>query len=143
MTQEVVKNYNRNQIGQFAMSPEKQKALAIKNSLAQFTGTESYHKFSILSKLVITDGVKYLCDKASAYWLMDLIASYQSKCQKDEMLRDMQFWTITVNGSQAVVKCERDTNDVAFSQKIGYTDFPLDEIKLYCQNGVILLPSEY
>ena len=113
------------------------------STLSMFTGTEGYHKFSILSKLVLTDGVKYLCDKTGAYWLMDLIASYQQKCMKDEMLRDMQFWTLKVIDGTGVVTCDRDTDDTAFTQKIPYTDFPLEEIKLYCQNGVVLLPSEY
>jgi hypothetical protein len=28
-------------------------------------------------------------------------------------------------------------------QKIPYTNFPLDEVKMYLIDGVILLPSEY
>jgi len=113
------------------------------SGMEQCTGTETYHKFSILSKLVLTDGVKYLCEKAGAYWLMDVIASYQAKCNQDEMLREFQIWTLTVKDGAGVVKCLRDTNDVAFTQDIPYTDFPLYEIKLYCINGVILLTSEY
>jgi len=117
----------------------------LKSELDQFCGTEAYHKFSLspISKLVMTDGVKYLCDKARCFWLMDIIASYQNKCNKDEMLREFQVWTLTVNNGKGVVKCERDTNDVFLTQNIPHTDFPLDEIKLYCINGVILLPSEY
>ena len=38
---------------------------------------------------------------------------------------------------------ERDEEDEAISQKIPYTDFPLKRITLYCQQGVLLLPSEY
>jgi hypothetical protein len=115
----------------------------LENALAYFTGTEAYHRFSPLSKLVLTDGVKYLADKTGAYWLMDIIASYQQKCMKDEMLRDFQLWTLKVKDDEGVVTCERDTDDVAFQQKIPFTDFPLAEISLYCINGVILLRSEY
>ena len=57
-------------------------------NLAQFYGTSAYYRFIILSNLVLTDGTKYLAEVAGAYWLMDLIASYQKKCMKDEMLRD-------------------------------------------------------
>ena len=28
-------------------------------------------------------------------------------------------------------------------QEIGYTDFPLDDIKLYVCDGVLMLPGEY
>ena len=121
----------------------KETATNLEAELAHFTGTESYHRFSIISRLVLTDGVKYLCDKAGAYWLMDIIASYQQKCQKDEMLREFQIWTLTVEDRSGKVICERDTNDIAIKQDIPYTDFPMPSVKLYCINGVILLPSEY
>ena len=111
-------------------------------NLAQFYGTSAYYRFSILSNLVLTDGTKYLAEVAGAYWLMDLIASYQKKCMKDEMLRDFQIWTLKVENQTGVVTCERDTDDVAFRQEIPFTDFPLESIKIYCENGVIYLPSE-
>jgi hypothetical protein len=110
--------------------------------LNQFTGTDGYHRFSILSSLVLTDGVKYMCDKAGTYWLMDIIASYQHRCKKDEMLKEFQIWTLTVKDGKGKVICERDTDDVAITQDIPYTDFPLESVKLYCENGVICLPSE-
>ena len=115
----------------------------IKSSLAHFYGTEAYHRFTALSKLVLTDGAKYIAEECQAYWLMDVIASYQKKCMRDEMLKDFQVWTLKVNDREGVVTCERDTDDIAIKQKIPYTDFPLDEIKLYCINGVIMLTSEY
>ena len=121
----------------------------LESGLAQFYGTESYHKFSILFKdLVLTDGAKYLAEKAGAFWLMDIIGSYQPKCLKDPMLRDFQIWTLKVEGTKAVVTCERDTNDVAFKQDIPHTDFPLNSIKLYVMPlyenfWVVMLPSEY
>jgi hypothetical protein len=44
------------------------------SNLDGFTGTEAYHPWSILfRKAVLTDGAKYLADKAGAYWLMDVI----------------------------------------------------------------------
>lgn len=125
----------------------------LENGLAQFYGTENWHRYSpLFRKHLLTDGVKYLCDKAGSYWILDIICSHHSKCMKDPkgMLRSMQFWTLTKNkkGSGAKIICERDTGDVAITQKIPYTDFPLDEIKLYVQpmgdgNFVIMLPSEY
>ena len=43
----------------------------------------------------------------------------------------------------AVLVCERDSEDVAVTQKIPFTDFPLELVTIYCQGGVLLLPSEY
>lgn len=138
--------------------------------LDYFTGTEAYHRVS--PRLVITDGVKHLCENAGCYWLVDIINSYQHVCQRDGMLRDMQFWHLrpgsaprenTNEGKMLAfnpwsdsdnaachVVCERDTNNVAIVQELPLTDFPFDalpEVKLYCQNNgsnsVVCLPSEY
>ena len=120
----------------------------IQSALAHCYGTQNYHRFSSLfRKHVLTDGVHMLCEMADCYWLMDAIASYHDAAQKDEMLRDMQFWTLTVTDGKATLICERDTNDVAFKQEIPYTDFPLDTIKFYVNRAdedlwVIMLPSE-
>jgi hypothetical protein len=114
-------------------------------TLAGFTGTMEHYRHWT-GHLVYTDGVKFLAENAGhgAYWLLDAIASYQPECQKDAMLRDFQVWTLTVAPNKsAVLKCERDTNDVALTQTIEFTDSPLPEIKLYVQNGVLMLPSEY
>lgn len=43
--------------------------------LDHFTGTECYYRY--LCGLRLTDGVKYLADEGGAYWLLDIIASYQ------------------------------------------------------------------
>jgi len=34
-------------------------------------------------------------------------------------------------------------DNIVFTKRIEYTDFPLDEITLYFANNVIHLPSEY
>jgi hypothetical protein len=55
-----------------------------------------------------------------------------------------QVWKLTVNReeSNAVVRGYNDTKLIV-TQYIPYTDFPLDEVKLYLVDGVILLPAEY
>jgi len=61
------------------------------------------------------------------------------------MLCDFQIWQLKVTGKKATVTCLRDTDDVAFTQEIEYTDFPLSEIKLYCERGeemTVMLPNE-
>jgi len=58
-------------------------------SLDGFSGTENYYQHS--SRLVYTDGVKHLVENAGAYWLLDIISSYQNMASRDSMLQDMQF----------------------------------------------------
>lgn len=117
--------------------------------LAQFYRSESRRPWSILfRRCVMTDGVKYLADNAGehgAYWLLDIIASYQPRLRKDPF----QVWVLKVNRNKkpmAVVTCEDGNGKRLVRQKIEYTDFQLDEIKLYAEHdGVyltIMLPDE-
>ena len=123
----------------------------ITQGLSNFHGTEKYHRFSILfPKMVLTDGAKWLGDNAECFWLFDAIASHQKQAMKDPMLKEMQFWTLKVNSDKtATLICERDTDDVAITQKIEHTDFPLEEIKIWVapsgdENSYTLyLPSEH
>ena len=130
--------------------------IEIENSLAQCSETEGY-RFNYITKavgMVYTDGVKLMMDLCEANWIIDIIASYQKKAMKDDMLRDMQFWTLTVEDNEATIICERDTGDVAYKQEISFTDFPLSEIKIWLERGytdigngpqevmVAMLPSE-
>jgi hypothetical protein len=108
--------------------------------LNQFTGTENYYKHW-LGKIVYTDGVKYLADKADAYWLIDLIASYQPTIKNVPF----QIWVLKVNADKsAEITMHADTNEpILVKQSIKQTAFPLDEIKLWLIDSVLILPSEY
>ena len=129
-------------------------ATQIQDGLSQFYGTQAYHRLSIFSKrLVATDGVAWLCQNAECFWLFDAIASHQPRAMKDPkgMLQDMQFWTLKKDGKGGcLLKCERDTDDVFITQEIPFTDFPLDEVKIWIERGeladgpymVAMLPSE-
>jgi len=118
----------------------------ILTNLAHCTGTETYHRFSILFKnLFLTDGAKYLADAAQCYWLMDIIGSYQ------RTLKTNPFQTWTFDKASGLVKATNGNSgpeNILATQFIKYTDFPLDEIKLFIvDNGdgnvIVMLPSEY
>jgi len=147
----------------------------VRAGLDQFTGTTEYHRLSLLHlDVVVTDGVKYLCEAAGAHWLIDCIASWQRRARKDPALRSIQFWRLVVEerwtheagcpvrdaGTPccdktlhrgAVLTCARDEGDDAFRQRIPYTDFPLDEARVWVQPTsvggtrvyVAMLPGEY
>lgn len=105
--------------------------------LDQFTGTEQYHQHW-MRQIVYTDGVKYMADAGGAYWLIDVVASYQRK-------EPFQIWELKVKPNKScVVTMREDTGEPAkVRQEIPHTDFPLESIKLYLIDGVLLLPSEY
>ena len=107
--------------------------------LEQFSGTENYYKHWL--GLKYTDGVKYMAEKAGAYWLIDAIASYRRK-------EPFQIWEFTRGEGgpehpHILTMREDSYQPVKVKQEIEYSDFPLDNIKLYLIDGVLLLPSEY
>lgn len=125
-------------------------------NLAQFTGSEEYRKH--FTGLRYTEGVHYLAQAAECYWLIDAIASHQigPKIRGNANLKQFQLWYLHVGKShdfikpkgknQAILTCWADSPSEntrpIVTQQIAFTDFPLLEIKLYFEMGVILLPSE-
>jgi hypothetical protein len=108
-----------------------------KSDLAQFIGTTQYFKHWS-RRLVYTDGVQYLAEHAGAYWLIDLVASYQP------LGDDRQYWTLKIENEKYTAECRDRDNKVLVRQVIEYSDFPecLLPFTCYFQDGVMFLPSE-
>lgn len=64
-------------------------------ALAQFTGTERYYR--IAPKFLITDGVKYLADSASCYWLINAAVSHLVQLGTSTVLFEPSVLTPIVN----------------------------------------------
>lgn len=115
--------------------------------LTPFTGTEAYYRWSVLfPKIVLTDGTKYLADEAGAFWLMDCIGSHLPSVPKTESYAIATLEKTKKNWKFALLDDIPPTKVYA-KQTIGFSDFPLDEIKLYVIRQddlwVIMLCSEY
>lgn len=128
------------------------------SDLDQFIGTENWYRHGIARNVTFTDGVKFLAEKAGAFWLIDEIVF----AQRNKKLRgeEFQVWklnrkvvdspepTVKEDGSWnlkpgAVLTCEDGNDHVLFTKRIGFTDFPLPEVRLYFEGNVILLPTEH
>lgn len=110
----------------------------ILEALPQFTGTTQYYKLSF--GLKATDGIYYIFESCEAFWLGDLIASYQQDLKNEEF----QVYKLSVNDdSSALVEISDGNNNILAKQIIEFTDFPLQNIQIWVVNGVALLPSEY
>lgn len=113
--------------------------------LSGFTGSEFYFRYT--RSVVLTDGAAYLAKEGKCYWLFDVIVSYLSKLPQGE---SFAVAVLKKNAdASAVFRLVDDlpSNNIYAEQRIAYTDFELDEIKLYiCRNEagfVVMLPSEY
>jgi len=114
-----------------------------KADLAEFTGTEQWYRHTMVKNTLYTDGIKYVAERAGAYWLIDEIAFKQNHpLVKNE---EFQVWTLRVDQQQAtaILTCDDGNGRIVFTKNIGYTDFPLEKIKIYFTDNVILLPGEY
>jgi hypothetical protein len=112
-------------------------------ALAQFTGSEKWHRHGINRAVLFTDGAKYVADQAGAYWLLDEIAIIQPHNAR-VAAEGFQVWMLAVNADQTgVLTCEDGNDNVVYTKEIEYTDFPLDGITFYFTNNTILLPREY
>lgn len=111
--------------------------------MIQFTGTENWYRHSIDLNILYTDGIQYLAHHGGAYWLIDKIALMQNHPRFKK--QEFQVWILKTNLTKntAVLICEDGNYNIIFTEKITYTDFPLEEIKIYLTDNVIILPSEY
>ena len=100
----------------------------LESVLDGFTGTDGYHRHS--ANLIMTDGAKYLAEKAGCFWLFDIFSSVQTR-ELREKADGYQFWEILVlSDDSALVRCHDGGKDGGVSvdlykQQIEYTDFPL------------------
>ena len=110
----------------------------LKEDLRQFYGSELFYKYGSLK---LTEGVKYLAENATCYWLLDLIRRYQTRRISNELF---QVWRLErVHGDQFVAKATDGNGKQLVQQVIPYSDFPLDKIEIWLDDSILLLPTEY
>src|SRR5438874_11143914 len=110
----------------------------LRAALTKFTGTVNYYRHWTRA-FHYTDGVAFLAENAGAYWLLDHIAAMQKRARRDPSLREFQSWRLTVTGTHGVIACHRTGNVEAFRDELPFTDFPLTEITLHLEDGVLYL----
>lgn len=136
-------------------------ASKLKKGLGQFYCTEQYHKQPF--SLPYTDGVKYLADSADSHWLIqDISLAHIHLQQFKERKMGITFWKLKKHeDDSATLSCGDDEVDGKFvtfdepgvpepysvrpvyTEDIPWTTFPLDEISIWMENGILILPSEH
>lgn len=110
-------------------------------ALQQFCGSQVQYR--LYPNLIITEGVKFLCEEAHCYWLMDVIWSYQTyPAIRNEVF---QVYTLLVDlaTQEGQILCTDGNEAQLFNQKLPFTDFPLESLTLYYTDQVVMLPGEY
>ncbi|HXA02506.1 MAG TPA: hypothetical protein VNW99_10995 [Cytophagaceae bacterium] len=112
-------------------------------ALSRFTGSTQLYKHKILdNSITFTEGVKYVADEGHAWWLPDLILSYQwmPRVSREEF----QVWILLKQKDETwTITCTDGNDKVLCGQHLAYSDFPIESLKLYVVDNTIMLPSEY
>jgi len=108
----------------------------ILEKMRHFSGTAQWYRHFLDG--LYTDGIKWLADQCGAYWLLDAIFSYGTT-------GSFELWKLVKHEDcSATLTMTDDANQPEkIKQKIEYTNFPLDEIKLYKCSNVLMLTGEY
>jgi hypothetical protein len=115
-------------------------AQQLEHELLQFMGDLVRYRHPLNQKVIYTPGVRFLVENAEAYWLIDAIANwiaspeFASAVVQSPPIGHLHYWILTVDSAArtAVLHAERDCGIPPFiTQKIEFTDFPLDEICIW------------
>lgn len=119
------------------------KASQLEQELQQFIGTENYYR--VRPRLLVTDGIKHLAEKAQCFWLLDVYWSHLVSI--DQTANPFTVLKLTVQKNAAYVVIEDGNGNALAQQFVEYTDFPLVSITLYgCwseTDWILMLASEY
>lgn len=116
---------------------------------ANCNGTDTIHIYGMFRRQ-ITDGVKFVAETASAYWLLDVVFSHQLNARAVRAANGFQVWRLKLNktGSGCVVTMDDGGQDggeakVLIRQRIPFTDFPKGvDVVFYLEGGVLMLKEE-
>lgn len=108
------------------------------DSLREHASSGNFYRYNF--GLVITSGVKTLCEQFECWWYLDIVASYQRDLKNEEF----QVWKLLKNeDDSAIVTCENGNGIILKRQRIQWTDFRATECTVWVEFATCLLPSEH
>lgn len=128
----------------------------IASIIANSCGTEKYYKHWLGFRY--TDGMHAIAE-TGAYWLIDLIGSYQRACSG----ADFQCWTLVNKNcpnkaeiqnslptlfkknstAEAIVLCTDGNGHIMHKQILRMCSIPNDKVRMYLIDRVLMLRGEY
>ncbi len=122
---------------------ETELASEIRQTLAQYTGSQSIKRWSALFRDTASEGALAMAEITGGYWLLDAISSHLMG--KKIPLGNAN---LKVSGNKARLELCHGDGIVFASQDIDYTDFPLDEIDVWFglnefDSHTLYLPREH
>lgn len=123
------------------------RAAELRTALAHCYGGDTLVRHPMFPRTLYTQGIQTLAEKGGADWLVEVVLSHQ--ITPKVRAEDFQVWTLTVDqetGRGVVTMTDGGKDDdeelEIVRQEIPFTDFPLPSVKMYLENGVLMLPQE-
>jgi hypothetical protein len=114
----------------------------LKNALANFYGTDSYHFNPMYKRMLYTDGVKFFFENAGngAYWFSDILGTEVMQVHKKEAFLHI---TLSSDGGAGLIEVDDGNDNILWSRTLDYTDCPDGDWHFYLVDNVLMLTSEY
>ncbi len=111
-----------------------------KLDLSQFYGSENLYFNPMFKAIKYTEGVKYIGDNGASWLVTDILCflSNLKKLQGQEFLHIV----LTVADGKGKLTFDDGNENVLFTSKYEYTDFPLNKVSFYCEYNTLMLVSE-
>ena len=119
----------------------------LKEQLSQFNGSQQIFTLP-LCRTRYTEGIQFLAQSANAFWLLtDTSVMGKSLQDKSRFITiDFKRYSpseVETHGHDAAITYTDGNGTVLALQQYHFTDFPLEQIRLFFVDNTLLLPSEY
>ena len=114
-------------------------AITLEN-LAQFYGSETFYFHPLFKGINYTEGVRFIGQNGANWLLVDILS--HAKLNNNVKREEFVCVTFTVKDGCGTLKFDDGNDKVLDVQFYPYTDFPLESISFYIENGMVMLPSE-
>lgn len=112
--------------------------MKIEDKLKEFYVTEHYYSLGPIFKTKATDGVAFLMESGYSWFVTDSLAVIECDIKTEDFI----VAKLTVKEGKAVMEISDGDKNVFHTQKYESTDSDDGELKLYVENGVVMLPGE-
>jgi len=119
----------------------------IKEGLQNFNGSEMFYQIPLIQTR-FTNGLKYLANVANCYWLITDVSVIAKSLLNRSYFITIDFKRLSeeeqdYSGYEAEITYSDGNGNVFETHRYNFTDFPLDELRIFFVDNTLMLPSEY
>jgi len=119
----------------------------IKEGLQHFHGSEMFYQIPLI-RTRFTNGLKYLANVAECFWLITDVSVIAKSLLNRSHFITIDFKRLSeeeqdYTGYEAEIIYSDGNGNIFVIHRYNFTDFPLDELRLYFVDNTLMLTSEY